>query len=145
MQVHASCVVVGEAGFLLRGASGTGKSRLAFDLLWEGRRAGLNAALVGDDRVAVEARHGRIIARGLPAVAGLIEVRGLGLVEVAHAPACVLRLVVDCLPEPGPRMPEPGETETFISGIALPRMGARVGPGLAARILSQWVAGMSLL
>lgn len=143
MRVHASCVVVGEAGVLLRGPSGSGKSRLAYDLLWEGARAGLYAALVGDDRVALQAHHGRVVARAVPEIAGLLEVRGLGLVSTAPAPACVVRLVVDCLAEPGARMPEAGDTVAVISGTTLPRMAMRVEPGLAARILPRVVAGMS--
>lgn len=146
-RVHATCVVVGEAGLLLRGPSGAGKSRLALDLLLAARRAGRHAALVADDRLAVEPRHGRLIARTLPATAGLIEVRGLGLIRVeevglAHDPACVVRLVVDCLAEHGPRFPEPADTTTIISGVALPRIAARVEAGLADRILLLGVAGM---
>lgn len=133
--VHASCVLVGEAGILIRGPSGAGKSRLALDLVLEAQRRGRFGRLVCDDRITVEACHGRLVARAVPAIAGLIELRGLGLAPTPAAPGALIRLVVDCRDAPGPRLPEPAETTTIISGIALPRIAARVEPGLAARVL----------
>ncbi|BAQ44069.1 MULTISPECIES: HPr kinase/phosphorylase [Methylobacterium] len=136
--VHASCVVVGEDGILVRGEAGSGKSTLARDLLDLGARYGMFAALVGDDRVVLTYRHGRLVAAPHPALAGLVEVRGLGLQAVdATAPSAILRLVVD-LAEEAPRMPEEGAETVLLRGVRLPRMILSRGPGRAETVLWHW-------
>src|SRR6201999_2596321 len=78
--VHASAVMVGNRAVLIRGPSGSGKSRLAFDLILAGRAGQIPpATLVGDDRVHLEAHQGQIVVRPAPELAGLIEIRGLGI------------------------------------------------------------------
>lgn len=124
--LHATCLIVGEAGVLIRGASGAGKSKLARTLLTEAALRGLFARLVGDDRVAVEAAGGRLIARGHPAVAGLIEARGLGVLPARAEAACVIALVVDLAEARGARMQEPAEQAVSIAGVPVPRL--RLGP-----------------
>ncbi len=136
--MHASCVVVGEAGILVRGAAGSGKSTLARDLLGLGARYGTFAALVGDDRVVLTQRHGRVVARPHPVLAGLVEVRGLGLQAVdATVPSAILRLVVD-LEDAAPRMPEEGTETVLLRGVRLPRMILSRGPGRAETVLWHW-------
>lgn len=124
--LHATCLVVGEDGILIRGASGAGKSSLALDLIERATAGGRFARLVADDRVRVSARSGRLVARAVPAIAGQVEVRGIGIVEVPHEPACILRLVVDLDPEP-PRMPEPDARHTEILGVRLTRLTMDIG------------------
>ena len=121
--LHASALVVGEAGIVVRGASGAGKSALTLALLALAQERKLFAALIGDDRVGIAARGGRIVARGAPNARGLIERRGFGIVA-AQAEACaVVRLVVDLLSEArGARLPEDEERVADLSGIALPRL-----------------------
>ena len=118
--LHATCVVIRDAGILIRGEAGSGKSTLAFGLLDRAARDGLHAGLVGDDRVRVALRHGRLVARPHPAIAGRIEIRGLGLREVPAMAAAVLRLVVDCV-DAVPRLPEPAEPAVLL-GVALQRV-----------------------
>src|SRR5947209_227017 len=93
--IHATALAIRETGILIRGASGSGKSRLALELIGEASRRGLFARLVGDDRIAIAARAGRLIARGHPAIAGRIESRGEGILNVSHEGAVVVRLLVD--------------------------------------------------
>ncbi|MEN3209995.1 HPr kinase/phosphatase C-terminal domain-containing protein [Methylorubrum populi] len=123
--VHASCVLLDEAGVLIRGPSGSGKSALCLALLDRSFLEGRHARLVGDDRIRLEAHHGRLVARPHPALAGLIEIRGLGIRRLAaHAPAAVLRLVVDLVAEATrmpDRLPEISAT-ALILGVALPRL-----------------------
>jgi HPr kinase/phosphorylase len=123
--LHATCIVLGEAGILIRGPSGSGKSRLARALLHHAGLAGRFARLVSDDRTWVGAAHGRLVARGPAVTAGLIETRGLGLVRIAHEPAAVLRLVVDCVPSQE-RLPEEGDQAVEIGGLVLPRITYRI-------------------
>ncbi|MFL5080923.1 MAG: HPr kinase/phosphorylase, partial [Microvirga sp.] len=106
MKVHATCVVIGEAGILIRGLSGTGKSSLALQLLTDAARAGRFGRLVGDDRVEIAALNGRLVARPVEPIEGRLEVRGVGIVGLAHEPAAVVRLVVDCAAEALVRLPE---------------------------------------
>ncbi|GJD63902.1 HPr kinase/phosphorylase [Methylobacterium frigidaeris] len=136
--VHASCVVLGEDGILIRGPSGSGKSTLVRDLLRLGAISGLFAALVGDDRVTLTQRHGRLVAAPHPALAGLLEIRGLGLQPVdATVSSAILRLVVD-LAEAVPRMPEAGTGTILLQGVALPRMVLSPDPGRATTVLWRW-------
>lgn len=124
--LHATCLIVGEAGVLIRGRSGAGKSKLARALMSEAAQRGLFARLVGDDRVSLEALHGRLIARGHPEIAGLIEARGLGILRGAAEPACVIRLVVDLADETGARIPERADRSTIIESLVVPRLS--LGP-----------------
>jgi HPr kinase/phosphorylase len=121
--VHASCVVLGEAGVLIRGPSGSGKSQLARRVV-----SGFPgfARLVSDDRVHIEALSGRLVARAVPAIAGALEIRGLGLVSTTFEPAAIVRLVVDALPEVAERLPEEADATVEIAGIALPRVAGRL-------------------
>jgi HPr kinase/phosphorylase len=128
--IHATCVIIGESGLLIRGEPGAGKSRLARALLAEARRRGWFGRLIGDDRIMIEAAAGRLIARGHPAVAGLIEARGVGVLAEPAEPACVVRLVIDLAADHGPRMPEAADQTTDIAGLPLPRLALAGGqPG----------------
>lgn len=120
--IHATTVAIGEAGVLLRGPSGAGKSVLALALIGEARQAGLFSRLVADDRTALSARGGRLLARPVPPLEGLIERRGLGLTPEPHQPAVVLRLIVDLGGTEPARMPEPEDLVDRLAGIDLPRL-----------------------
>ena len=135
--LHASCVLVGETGILIRGESGAGKSRLVAELLVEARQLGWFARLIADDRVHVEARHGRLLARAVAPLVGALEVRGLGIVQLAHEPAALVRLLIEASPERGPRLPEASERETSIEGVRLPCLVAPAGEGAVHRVLAR--------
>lgn len=127
LYLHANALLLGEKGLLLRGPSGSGKSALTLALMSRFEARGDFARLVGDDRVGVEARCGRLVARPHPAIAGLLEIRGLGLMRVAYEAACVLHAIVD-IRGPGEtpsRHPEADEKTASICGIALPRLAAK--------------------
>ena len=106
--IHASALVVGEHGVLVRGASGAGKSRLVLALLALAEERGLFARLVGDDRIGLQAAGGRLLARAHPAISGQIEQRGIGILVLPCEPAAVVTLVVDLAAEtaPGLRLPD---------------------------------------
>jgi serine kinase of HPr protein (carbohydrate metabolism regulator) len=125
--IHASAVLVGNRAVLIRGPSGAGKSKLALELL-QAAQSGLLpfARLVADDRVHVEASHGRLLVRPAPALEGLLEVRGVGIRRVEAEPVAVVGLVIDLGAE-SERLPQQSATETTIAGIALPRLGVAAG------------------
>lgn len=128
LAIHASAVAIGEAGILIRGPSGCGKSSVARDLIFTAGLKSLFAALVGDDRINIENRDGRLIARGHPKVRGLIEQRGLGILEIAHEPAVVTRLVVDIVaPSEAVRFPVPDGNGVALCGVELPLLALLQG------------------
>jgi HPr kinase/phosphorylase len=121
--VHASAVLVGNRAVLIRGPSGSGKSRLAFDLILAGRSGQIPpAVLVGDDRVLLEASQGQIVVRPAPELAGLIEIRGLGIRRCGFAGEAVLGLVVDLWAADAERLPAPEALLTRIHGVQIPRI-----------------------
>jgi serine kinase of HPr protein (carbohydrate metabolism regulator) len=121
--VHGSAVLVGRRAVLIRGPSGSGKSRLTFELIEMGRTGALVfARLVADDRLLLEASHGRLVARPPAALAGLIEVRGLGLMRLPYETSAVVGLVVDLAAADAERLPESAARTTEIEGLTLPRL-----------------------
>ena len=126
--VHASAVRVGDRAVLIRGASGAGKSRLAFDLILAGRAGQIPpAVLVGDDRVHLWASQGRLMVRPARELAGLIEIRGLGIRRCDFADEAIVGLVVDLAAEDAERLPPPETLLTQISGIKVPRIPVGIG------------------
>jgi serine kinase of HPr protein (carbohydrate metabolism regulator) len=126
--IHASAVLAGDRAVLIRGPSGSGKSRLAFDLILAGR-AGLipPAILVGDDRVHLWPHQGTLMVRPAPALAGLIEIRGLGIRGCDFAPEAPIGLVVDLDALDAERLPPPQALQTQINGISIPRIPVKQG------------------
>lgn len=126
--IHASAVLVGARAVLIQGSAGSGKSRLALALISAARQGLLPfARLVGDDRVHIEAAHGRLLVRPAPALAGLIEVRGLGIRRAPYEPQAVVGLVVELDQAGAERLPDPGQKQIKIEGIVLPRLAAAPG------------------
>lgn len=121
--IHGTAVLVGPRAVLMRGPAGSGKSRLALALIDSAITQLLPfARLVADDRVHVEAVHGRLLARSAEAICGILEVRGLGLRQVPYEPMAVIGLVVD-LSAGSERLPQAAERSVTIEGVTLPRIG----------------------
>ncbi|MBU6418476.1 MAG: aldolase [Proteobacteria bacterium] len=101
MHWHASCAAranqPGGDALLLLGPSGTGKSDLLLRLIDKG------FTLVADDQVLVEDG----MASPPPALAGLLEVRGLGLFRLPYIAPARLRLVISLGGNPPERLPTP--------------------------------------
>jgi len=129
--IHASAVLVGAKAALIRGPSGSGKSRLAWDILGAAAQGALPfARLVADDRAHAENQSGRLLVRPAKELAGLIEVHGLGIRRVDFEPVAAVGLVVDLAAGDAARHPEPAATTAQIAGITLPRLA--VAAGMAA-------------
>jgi HPr kinase/phosphorylase len=126
--VHASAVMVANRAVLIRGPSGSGKSRLAFDLILAGRTGLISPAmLVGDDRVHLAVQGDHLVVRPTPPLAGLIEIRGLGIRRCAFTDEAVVGLVVDLAAEDAERLPSPEALQTFIHGVRVPRVPVKSG------------------
>jgi serine kinase of HPr protein (carbohydrate metabolism regulator) len=113
--VHGSGVVADGTGILLRGPSGSGKSILALLLIEE-----LDGRLVADDRLDLVREKDEIMMSAPEAIAGMIELRGRGIVRLPHAHRAAVHLVVDLVPELI-RMPEEPSFTTDLMGVTLPR------------------------
>lgn len=120
--VHGTCVALGKSAALLRGASGCGKSDLALRFLALPADGALRPMLVADDQVWVEAgRDGQVIASAPDTLAGLIEVRGLGITELPFLASNPVALVCDLVAaDEVPRMPPDPWERTMLAGVAVP-------------------------
>jgi serine kinase of HPr protein (carbohydrate metabolism regulator) len=120
--VHGTCVALGEHAVLLRGKPGSGKSDLALRFMALPPEGKLKPLLVADDQVViVKDGSGILRASPPPTIAGKIEVRGLGIVEVPYLPEARLSLVCDLVEaEDVPRLPPELPEEVVIAGVALP-------------------------
>lgn len=105
--MHVTAVAIGGAAVLIEGVSGAGKSDLALRLIDRG------ATLVSDDYTLLTPRSGKLIARPPQNLAGKMEVRGIGIVEVEHIAEIEVGLLVT-ISEMPPRMP----TEALFRDIA---------------------------
>ncbi|MGB0343474.1 MAG: HPr kinase/phosphorylase [Parvibaculales bacterium] len=102
IRCHASAIALPQGGVLLLGDSGSGKSSLAYRLL---RHYG--GQLVGDDYVDIALTKGRPTAHCVATLAGLVELRGLGLVRQAHLDSTALDMAVQLVPRAEvPRLPQ---------------------------------------
>jgi serine kinase of HPr protein (carbohydrate metabolism regulator) len=122
--VHGTCVTLGRSAALIRGPSGAGKSDLALRFLFLARRgpAAIEAPkLVSDDQVMLSVRDGQICVRPPATIAGKLEVRGVGIVEVKWAQEADLVLVVDLVtPDQVERMPP--DERVQILGVPVRRL-----------------------
>lgn len=112
-QIHATAVAIDAEGVLLIGPSGCGKSDLALRLLDEG------AMLIADDRVDLRRDGDGLVAASPANIAGMLEVRGLGIVrDIAAVEARVMLAVELVARDDVPRMPWE-ETSDFL-GCRIP-------------------------
>ena len=113
-------MALGGRGVLLLGPPGAGKSDLALRLIMEPWPAPARAVLVADDRVALSVRDGALLAHAPEAIAGRIEVRGIGIHRVPYRPWVRLALAVDLVArEAVPRLPEAPSERSWL-GVSLP-------------------------
>jgi HPr kinase/phosphorylase len=111
--LHATSVAIDGHAVLLRGAPGSGKSDLALRLIDAGAR------LIADDQSELSRRGDAIIVSAPAPIAGLIEVRGVGIVRLDVLAEAPVALIADLVPaDKIERLPEP-QTETIL-GLALP-------------------------
>lgn len=124
--MHASCVAVSGRGVLIMGSSGSGKSALALHLMAFG------AELVADDQTELTLDSG-LTARSPPALSGLIEARGVGILRCPALPRADIWLVVDMGTTEPDRLP-PKRSVTIL-GTTVDLVLGRGNDHLAASVL----------
>jgi len=131
--VHGTTVDVNGTAVLLRGPSGCGKSDLALRLMDSG------GVLVSDDQTKLSLIDDHLIASAPSTIAGMIEVRGIGLLKVPHLDRIPLGLVVDLTSdEKVERLPEPQST-TFL-GVSVPLLQLVAFQASTPTKIRWWVA-----
>ncbi|MGL6209743.1 MAG: HPr kinase/phosphorylase [Paracoccaceae bacterium] len=125
--LHASCVAVDGKGLLILGPSGSGKSSLALRLI------ALGAVLVADDRTEVTPGPGGLIARCPPALRGLIEARGMGILNAPHLAEAPITLAVDLKATETDRLPP--QRSIVIAGSAIDLVHGQQSDHFPAAIL----------
>lgn len=142
--IHATAVAIDGRAVLLRGAPGAGKSDLALRLIDAGAR------LVADDQCELHREGDALIVRAPATIAGLIEVRGVGILRLDALDEAPVALIADLVPADDMERLPARRTETIL-GAALPlialapfeasaaaklrlALGAFTAPGLPAMI-----------
>lgn len=124
VQLHATAVAIGDRACLITGAAGSGKSTLAIEMM------ALGAELVGDDRVEVRRVGDGLLVSALPAIAGLIEARGAGILRLPARAEAPLALVIDLDEAETERLPDRRSRD--ILGVPARVLQGRGRHGLAA-------------
>ena len=110
-RLHATAIVIGRRAVLLVGQSGAGKSDLALRLIDRG------AVLIADDQVVLRVDDAVLIAQSPPAIRGMMEVRGVGIVDTPTIAEAGVALIVDLDSVPD-RLPDPRSRN--IGGVEVP-------------------------
>lgn len=109
---------MGGQGVIIRGASGSGKSDLVLRLI-----DGYGAKLVADDQVILQMKNDGLYASPPEILAGKLEIRGQGIVDMAYCAEIKIEAVIDLVPlENIERMPEPDQLKTTLEQVQLPRL-----------------------
>jgi HPr kinase/phosphorylase len=137
--VHASAVLVGARAVLIRGPAGAGKSRLALALIATAQTGALPfARLVADDRAHLQGVNGRLLVRPAERLAGLVEVRGVGLRRLPFEPLAVVGLVVDLAAADSERLPSPAVRTALVEGVSVPRLAVAPDADPLPRVLAMF-------
>ncbi len=115
LNIHTTCINLNGKGVLILGAPGSGKSDLALRLI---RHCG--AKLVSDDRTDIQISENKIIAHTPSKIAGLLEVRGIGIQKMPYLETTEVNLAIELVKDfkDVPRLPDKMFYE--IGGIKIP-------------------------
>ena len=133
--VHGTCVAIAKRGLLILGPSGSGKSALGLALI------ALGAKLVSDDRTMLTHKAGKLIARCPPAIRGLIEARGLGLIRAQTIASAQIALVVDLGQTETHRLPP--HRNTTLCGVTCDLVLGQQTPHFPSFLLAYMMGGRS--
>ncbi|MEE9375227.1 MAG: hypothetical protein V3V04_02705 [Rhizobiaceae bacterium] len=122
---HGSVILLGCDGIIIQGNSGSGKSRLAHQLVQEWKNRGLFSSWVGDDQIILQPHKNGIIAQPPEATKGLAERRFSGIQNVTFEDSAQLSLIVKLIEQTElERMPEQANTAILKGTLKLPTINA---------------------
>lgn len=115
--IHANCVDIDGKGILILGAPGSGKSDLSLRLIHR-----FAARLVADDRCEIERKGEKLFVKAPINLAGLMEVRGLGIIKFPYQTSTEIKIVIELVENPSEieRMPE--KSFAAIEGYSFPKL-----------------------
>jgi serine kinase of HPr protein (carbohydrate metabolism regulator) len=116
--IHASAVIVGDRGIIIRGDSGSGKSSIVSALMDRAGYRGVFSVLVSDDQCRIRDEAGRLLCTAPAALRGGLEIRGSGLHQSDFEERAVIHLVVD-LVEPNQSVRFSENAVTVLHGVAI--------------------------
>lgn len=116
-KIHATLLAVADNGVLLLGKSGTGKSDLALRMIEHEK-----AVLVADDVVCLNLENGRLYGQADDKTAGLLEVRGLGVIPYPYRKNVAISLVVELVPTAEEVERFPQKCKENILGLEIPKI-----------------------
>jgi HPr kinase/phosphorylase len=134
--VHGVAVAARDIGLLIMGDSGSGKSALAARMTADWPFG--DVRLVADDRVRLDRKGQHLIARSHAAIAGMLEIRGHGIVRPRQMDAIVVRGLIRLSAEKLPRLPEPLESQEAVLGLNLPLAMLPQGEAAFQRLITIW-------
>ncbi|MBW0007359.1 MAG: HPr kinase/phosphatase C-terminal domain-containing protein [Sphingomonas sp.] len=111
--LHCSTVAQDGRAVLITGPSGSGKSDLTLRLIDRGYD------LVSDDQTVIKKDGERIIASAPPTIAGKLEVRGIGIVEMERVDSAPVALIVELTSSEIQRLPDDSRERPLL-GIKVP-------------------------
>lgn len=127
INLHGTVIRINALGILCVGPSGCGKSELAFSLIVEAQRCGADCALIADDQFFVSAHGETIVAERPASIAGLMELRGSGIISMKSEPSVALSFALTPeLSKGNERLPPLGETYPLFGDHVLPLL--RIAP-----------------
>ena len=134
MLLHASCVAIGGRAVLLTGSPGAGKSDVALRLIDSG------AQLVADDQTMLQREKDTLLASPPSAIAGMIEIRHIGLIKMAFVESIPVALYVELTPLHATieRLPEPDSVFLLdhpVQRLRLPGFAASTPAKIRAALL----------
>ncbi|MEE9313915.1 MAG: HPr kinase/phosphatase C-terminal domain-containing protein [Rhizobiaceae bacterium] len=123
--LHGCAIILGTHGVFIRGQSGSGKSRLAHQLISSWQDNNQFARWVVDDRVQITPYPAGLIARAPNQIKGIAEIRYFGIEPVLYEDTTQLDLIVDLVPvKTLERMPEAHSVKLIGGGLSLPTLNA---------------------
>lgn len=125
--VHGTAIAVGGRGFLILGASGSGKSGLALQMM------ALGAELVSDDQVLLGRVADSIEMTAPETLSSMIEARFVGLLKVSPVSKISLHHVIDLDAEPQARLPQLQVCDVL--GVRIDLINGRNVPNLASILM----------
>jgi serine kinase of HPr protein (carbohydrate metabolism regulator) len=137
---HATALLLGDRGVMLRGPSGAGKTALALAIIDWARAVGVFGRFVGDDQVLLRRCGGRIVAEAPATIAGLAEIRGFGPVPTVFEPRALIDLVVDIVGRGSEPRYQPDATTMLLDIEVASLLLDAANPGLCIRAIAARLA-----